>query len=142
MAKWLLRMLGFKMAKRAFAGGRGRAPMIDIGLGFALLRDRRVPVQNKLTALGIGAAAIAVLLAVEAPVELLIAFLLNVPGIGLDLFIDGLEILAGPVLVASLVLPRIVPAHIVEWLRAERGPVPVTHPVRRGRVYSPPNHLS
>ena len=33
-------------------------PLLNMQLGYALLRDRRVPIRTKLIALGIGAAAI------------------------------------------------------------------------------------
>jgi hypothetical protein len=73
----------------------------------------------------------------------MIALLLNVPGLGFDLMIDGLEMLAGPVLVASLLLPKLAPAPIVDQMRAERGgPLPQEAFGRGRRAYSPPNHLS
>ena len=46
------------MLKKAVTGGK-RPPFIDIGLGFALLKDRRVPVRAKGTALLLGAVATA-----------------------------------------------------------------------------------
>ena len=85
------------------------------------MRDRRVPIRSKLAALGLGGLAIAALMALEAPTEMFIAMLLNVPGIGMDMMIDGLEILTGPVVVASLLLPRFVPAHVVKQVRAARA---------------------
>jgi hypothetical protein len=118
-----------KMAKRALVGGRSRAPMIDIGLGWALMRDNRVPGRSKIQALGTGALIIAALQVLELPIELLIAALFSVPGIGFDIAWNGIELLAGPVLVASLLLLRLAPRAIVEQVRMERGgPIPVQAP--------------
>src|SRR5580765_4190964 len=97
MLKWAIRLLGVRALKTAVAGGK-RPPILDFGLGFTLLRDRRVPVATKLMALLLGIAAVFALSALELPVEMLIAALLNVPGIGLDFVIEGVEIIAGPIL--------------------------------------------
>ena len=135
MARWLLRLLGIKMARRAFAGGRGRAPLIDIGLGWALLRDQRVPGSAKLRALGLGTLIIAALQVLELPIELLIAMLFSIPGIGFNIAWNGVELLAGPILAASILLVRMAPREIVERLRMERGaiPVPQTQPIWQRR---------
>ena len=130
IVRWLFRVLGIKIAQKAFTVGRGgRAPLIDIGFGFALLKDRRVPLASKLAALGLGGLIVAALLAMEAPVEALIALLLNIPGLGFDVMVDGLEMLAGPVLIGCALLPRLLPAALVTELRTERygvspGPTP------------------
>src|SRR5687768_5479053 len=121
MAKWLLRLIGLRMARRAFQGGRERAPMIDIGLGFALLRDARVPARAKLSAFGIGFVLLMVLQVLELPVELLIAALFNVAGIAFNIAYNGLELVAGPVVMASMLMPRMAPAHVVAQVRAERA---------------------
>jgi hypothetical protein len=121
MVRWIFRLLGMKAAKRAFAGGRGRAPLIDIGLGWALLRDPRVPGSVKLSAFGLGTLIIAALQVVELPVEILIAMLFNVAGIGFDIAWNGVELLAGPILAASILLLRMAPREIVERIRIERG---------------------
>jgi hypothetical protein len=130
MLVWFVRWLGFRAVGRALADRRGR-PRLDIGLGFALLRDRRVPIIQKLAALGLGITAIAVLIALELPVEGLIAALLNLPGIGLDFLVDGLEILAGPLVIGSLFLIRLAPAEIAASLREERGATAVGNRLRR-----------
>jgi hypothetical protein len=119
MLKWAFRLLGVRALKTTVAGGK-RPPILDVGLGFTLLRDRRVPVATKLIALLLGIAAVFALSALELPVEMLIAALLNVPGIGLDFVIEGVEIIAGPILFGSLFLLRLAPRHIVEQLRTER----------------------
>src|ERR1043166_8733847 len=124
MLTWFVRWLGFRAVRRSITSGRGR-PFFDIGLGFALLRDRRVPIIRKLAALGLGGLAMAALVMLELPVEGLIAALLNLPGIGLDFLVDGLEILAGPLIFGSLFLIRLTPPHIAALLRAERGTVQI-----------------
>src|SRR5438093_1549717 len=120
MLAWFVRWLGFRAVRRSITNGRGR-PLLDIGLGFALLRDRRVPIIRKLAAMGLGGMAMAALVMLELPVEGLIAALPNLPGIGLDFLIDGLEILAGPLIIGSLFLIRLAPPAIAELLRQERG---------------------
>lgn len=120
MLTWFIRHLGFHAVRRAATNRNGR-PLLDIGLGFALLRDRRVPIVRKLAALGLGGLVIAVLIGLELPVEGLIAALMNLPGIGLDFLVDGLEILAGPLLIGSLFLLRLAPPEVAASLREERG---------------------
>jgi hypothetical protein len=44
-------------------------PLLNMQLGYALLRDRRVPIRTKLIALGIGAAAIGAIELLQLPVE-------------------------------------------------------------------------
>ena len=88
---------------------------IDIPLGFALLRDRRVPIQKKILALLIGILGAAVLLAIEFPLELL-AVIFAIPfGI-----VDGLEVLILPVFFACASLPRLTPLALMDQIRAER----------------------
>jgi len=119
MLRWAFRLLGVRALKSAVSGGR-RPPLLDFGLGFSLFRDRRVAVSNKAVALLLGMGALVVLTALELPVEAIIAALLNLPGIGLDMVIEGVEIIAGPLLFASLFLTRLAPREIVERIRAER----------------------
>ena len=123
MLRWLLRWFGFRMLRRAVVGGK-RPPLLDFGLGFALLKDRRVPLRSKGTAVLLGCVATAALIALELPVEALIALLFNVPGLGLDFAIDGLEAVAGPLLFGALLIPRLAPRGIVDRLRAERYGLP------------------
>lgn len=93
---------------------------MSMQLGYALLRDRRVPVRAKLLALGIGAAAIGAIELLQLPVEGVIAALLPFIGAAGDLALDGAEAVIGPVLIATLVLPHLAPAEIVQQIRAER----------------------
>ena len=69
--------------------------------------SRNVPLIRKVAALGFGALLTAVLIALELPVESIVAGLLNLFGIGLDVVFDGFEIVVGPVLFAALLMPRL-----------------------------------
>jgi hypothetical protein len=131
MMRWLLRGIGLHLFKQAVIGGK-RPPLLDMGLGFALLKDRRVPASTRAMALVLGAAATAALIAVELPVEALIALFFNVPGLGFDIALDGLEALAGPLLFGSLLISRLAPRNVVERARAERaGAWPPASPAPR-----------
>src|ERR1700720_4920042 len=94
---------------------------MNMRLGYALLRDRRVPVRTKLIALGIGAASVGAIELLQLPVEGVVAALLPFVGAAGDLALDGAEAVIGPVLIATLVLPHIAPADIVRQIRAERA---------------------
>src|SRR5690242_14658680 len=109
MFGWIVKLLGMRALKKAVTSAHGgrRPPIIDFGLGFALLKDRRVPVASKLLALMLGVVALMALTALELPVELIVAALLNLPGVGMDLVVDGIEIVAGPLLFGSLFLIRL-----------------------------------
>src|SRR5260370_11611839 len=90
-------------------------------LGSALLRDRRVSIRAKLIALGIGAAAVGAIELLQLPVEGVVAALLPFIGAAGDLTLDGAEAVIGPVLIATLLLPHLAPADIVQQIRAERA---------------------
>lgn len=92
---------------------------MNIALGYALLRDRRVPIRTKLIALGIGAAAVGAIELLELPVEGLVAALLPFLGAAGDLALDGAEAVIGPILIATLLLPYLAPADLVRQIRAE-----------------------
>ena len=89
-------------------------------LGYALLRDRRISVRAKLIALGVGAAVVGVVEFLQIPFECVAAMFLPIVGITGDVAVDGAEALIGPVVVATLVLPYLVPASLVQQIRAER----------------------
>ncbi len=118
MFAWALRLFGHHAVKHAVTGGK--RPLIDIGLGLALLRDRRVPLARKALALLLGAAAVFALISLEVPVETILGILLNVPGVGLDMVVDGLEVIAGPILFGALFLIRVAPPAVVEQIKGER----------------------
>ena len=88
-------------------------------LGYALLRDRRVPIRTKLIALGIGAAGVGAIELMQLPLEGVFAALLPLVGAAGDLTLDGAEAVIGPVLIATLVLPHLVPGDLVRQVRAE-----------------------
>ena len=114
----ILRLLGFRALRSAVVGGR--RPPLDVKLGFALFRDRRVPVARKALALLLGAAIVGVLIAAQAPVEAMIALLLNLPGLGLDVMLDGMEMIVGPALFGAIFLTRLAPPEVVSRARIER----------------------
>jgi len=89
-------------------------------LGYALLRDRRISIRAKLIALGIGAAVVGLVELLQIPFESVAAFILPAIGIAGDVAVDGAEALIGPVVVATLVLPYLAPATLVQQIRAER----------------------
>jgi hypothetical protein len=92
---------------------------MNMRLGYALLRDRRVPVRTKLIALGIGAASVGAIELLQLPVEGVVAALLPFIGAAGDLALDGAEAIVGPLLIATLILPHLAPAPIVQQVRAE-----------------------
>ena len=92
---------------------------MNMTLGYALLRDRRVPIRTKLIALGIGAAGVGAFELLQLPVEGVVAALLPLIGAAGDLVLDGAEAVLGPVLIATLLLPHLAPADLVQQIRAE-----------------------
>lgn len=97
------------MAKRAVAKQSRTGGILDFRTGFRLLRDRRVPLTTKIVALALGLALTSMLLALEIPLEALMGMFLSVLGVGLDLLVDGAEVLVMPVLFASLLMPHLAP---------------------------------
>ncbi len=94
---------------------------MNIQLGYALLRDRRVPIQPKLIALTIGIAAVGFIELLQIPLESVFAVILPVIGIAGDVALDGAEAVIGTTLVATLLMPYLAPSTIVEQIRAERA---------------------
>ena len=92
---------------------------MDIRLGYKLLRDNRVPIRAKLTALGIGAACIAMLEVLQLPLEAVLAAILPLVGITDDIALGGAEAVIGPVLIATMLLPYMVAPPLVQQIRAE-----------------------
>jgi len=121
MQTLLLRFLGHRAAHRALAGHTNSGGALDIHLGLALLRDRRVPIATKVLALMMGAAGMALLVALELPVETLLALLIPALGLVADAVLDGLESVVGPFIVAALLMPYLAPAPVVEIIRNERA---------------------
>jgi hypothetical protein len=92
---------------------------MNMTLGYALLRDRRVPIRTKLIALGIGAAGVGAIELLQLPLEGVFAALLPLVGAAGDLTLDGAEAVIGPVLIATFLLPHLAPADLVRQVRAE-----------------------
>ena len=92
---------------------------MNMTLGYALLRDRRVRIRTKLIALGIGAAGVGAIELLQLPVEGIVAALLPLVGAAGDLALDGAEAVIGPVLIATLLLPHLAPADLVQQIRVE-----------------------
>lgn len=102
-----------------------KRPLVDLRLGMALMKDRRVPLRSKLTAALMGLAITGIVEFLEIPIEGVIAAVLPIFGITSDVMIDGAEAIAGPLLLATALLPHIAPRHIVEQIRAERAGKPM-----------------
>jgi hypothetical protein len=92
---------------------------MNMTLGYALLRDRRVPIRTKLIALGIGAAGVGAIELLQLPLEGVFAALLPFVGVAGDLTLDGAEAVIGPILIATLLLPHLAPADLVRQVRVE-----------------------
>jgi hypothetical protein len=101
-------------------------------LGLDLLRDRRVALKPKLIALGAGLAVVGVVELLQIPLETVTALILPVVGAAGDIAVDGAEIVIGPLLIATLLMPRLAPPNIVAQLKAERAT-----PVREAPASSP-----
>jgi hypothetical protein len=70
-------------------------------------------------ALGIGAACIGALEVLELPLEGVLAAILPLIGITGDIVFDGAEAIVGPVIIATMVLPYLVPPPLIQQIRAE-----------------------
>ena len=114
-------LIGRHFVRRAVATGAQKASggAIDPKFGMKLLRDARVPVKSKIAALALGLGAVFVLEILELPLQTALMFLLPVIGLAADFALDGVELLAGPLLVASLTLQWIAPRDVVDQIRAE-----------------------
>jgi len=101
-----------------------RGSLHDVRLGFALMRDRRVPLRAKLLAILIGLAVTGLVEFLELPVEGILSILLPILGGVGDVVVDGAEMIAGPLLLASVLLPFLAPRDLVAQIRAERSASP------------------
>jgi len=97
-----------------------RRPLMDVRLGFALMRDGRVPLRTKALALLIGLAVTGLVEFFELPVEGVLSVLLPILGAAGDVVLDGAEMIAGPLLLANVLLPFLAPRDVVEQIRSER----------------------
>jgi hypothetical protein len=94
---------------------------MNIQLGYALLRDQRVPIRPKLIALAMGGAVVGFIELLQIPLESVFAVILPVIGIAGDVILDGAEAVVGTVFVATLLLPYLAPSTIVQQIQAERA---------------------
>ena len=94
---------------------------MNIQLGYALLRDPRVSMQLKMMALVIGAAVVGFIELLQIPLETVFAVILPVIGVAGDVVFDGAEAVIGTVFIATLLMPYLAPATIVQQIRAERA---------------------
>lgn len=121
---FLMRIFGHRLFHRTLAGQTHSGGLLDIKFGFALLRDRRVPVRFKLIALALGAGLVSLLVAMELPLETILATLLPILGFVGDAMADGLEAVAGPFILGALLMPFVVPKPLVDQILAEREAIP------------------
>lgn len=114
-------LIGRFLLRKAVAGGAANVAgnFLDPKFGLKLLRDGRVPVKSKLAALALGLGAIFVLQILELPIEAALALLLPIVGVAADFALEGVELLAGPLLIATLTLPYLAPRDLVSQIRAE-----------------------
>jgi len=96
-------------------------PLLDVRLGFALMRDRRVPVRTKVLALLIGVVVTALVEFLEFPIEGVLSMMLPLLGVLGDVVVDGAEAIAGPLLLAGALLPLLAPRNVVSQIRSERS---------------------
>lgn len=132
MIRQVVTFVGRHFLRRAVSSGAGQIAggALDPKFGLKLLRDKRVPLQPKIAALALGLGAVFVLQILELPFEAALALFLPLLGLATDIALNGAELLAGPLLVATLTLPYLAPREVVEQIRAEAGQTD-----SQGRVY-------
>jgi hypothetical protein len=123
MGNFLMRALGHKAAHKIVQQHTRRGGIFDAKYGFTLFKDRSIPVTAKLAALGIGVAVTGLLVAIEAPIEVILGIFLPFVGEAADLLVDGLEVVLFPMLIACMILPRLVrqPVYIRQAATINRG---------------------
>lgn len=117
----VVRLLGERVAHKTLTQNTHVGGFLDIKLGFSMLKDRRVAFRPKLLAVGLGAGLIALLLALEFPLESVLA--VAIPGLGLvvDALTDAMEAIIGTVGVATMLLPHLAPKLLTQQIRNERA---------------------
>jgi hypothetical protein len=98
--------------------------LLDVKLGFALMRDRRVPWRSKLAAILMGLLITGVVEGLEIPIEGVLSMLLPLLGAAGDMVLDGVEMIAGPILISAALLPFMAPRDVVAKVRSERAAAP------------------
>ncbi len=117
----ILRLLGERVLHKTVTEHTQVGKVMDIKLGFAMLKDKRVPFRSKLLSLGIGAGLIALLIGLEIPLEWFLAIVLPVIGLVADALTNAMEAIIGTLGVAALVLPHVAPKLLTMQVRNERA---------------------
>ena len=133
MIQTLLRLLGGQLLQRAVSSG-GLQKAFDWRLGLRLMRDGRVPARSKFQAIALGVLALIALEIVELPIQAALWAFLPIIGFAADAAIDGIELLAVPFLVSTIVLPFLTPRAIIDQIQ---GKLPNVD--EQGRVYDAVN---
>jgi hypothetical protein len=84
-----------------------KSGILDIKKGFAMLRSREVAILAKLSSLAIGALLTFLLVALEIPLEGVIALFVFPIGPILDFAVDGVEFIILPLVFAAALLPHL-----------------------------------
>jgi len=113
----IMGLVGKRVLPKAALNHAHRHGWLDLKLGFALLRDKRVTLLTKLAALATGVTLTAILFALEFPIEAIVGALLPFLGVALDFAVDGIEFLILPLLLGAVVIRWMAPKAIVESLR-------------------------
>lgn len=121
MAISVLRLLGERVAHKTLAQNSHTGGFLDIKLGFAMLKDQRVPFRSKLVALGLGAGLIALLIGLEFPLEWFLVIVLPVVGLVASALTDAMEAVIGTLGAAALLLPHLAPKLLTQQYRNERA---------------------
>lgn len=106
MNRWNVGALGMRMLSRPLR------KWLNVPQGLLLMRAKHIPWCYKLLAFGLGALITALLMALELPVESLLATLLI--GLPIDISVDGLEAILGPLVFGSALLPLVLPRQLLQ----------------------------
>ncbi|HZT41266.1 MAG TPA: hypothetical protein VFA07_03710 [Chthonomonadaceae bacterium] len=139
MLNLLMHLFGKRVVHRAVASHARGGGLLDVRFGFALFRDRRIPLGGKLLALILGGLLTALLVSLEIPLEGLLTLLLPFLAVP-DFVVDGMETVLGPFVLGALLLPFLAPRPLVDQIRDERaGVIPGTFiPMDNGAQTAPP----
>lgn len=108
-----------RLAGKAAVNRLARRGLLDWRLGLTLMRDGRVPMRTKGLALGLGAVLMTCLVALEVPLEGVLALAVPLLGTMVDLTADGAEELLGTLVLAAILLPWLTPRALLAEIRAE-----------------------
>jgi hypothetical protein len=75
-----------------------------------MLRDRNMSAGTKVLALALGVALTGGVVALELPLETIVGFFLPAIGVVTDALFDGAEMILGPLLFASMIMPHLAAA--------------------------------